>query len=282
MIISIINMIKSKFRIVLNALPYPLNLVILKIMQRFPKLNRINLYFLDLSVINLIRTKSSDFLSNSELIETDLLPKLGFSNESLEWYPKELQPFCGKGLLSWQLPNQFSKYLVQLSRYKIESYLEIGTRHGGTFIITVETLSRFNPIKKAIGVDIEYFPSLILYRTMNPKIQYKQMDTQSNKFKKFLKNQLGFDLVLIDGSHKEINCQNDFNNIKQKANIIVFHDILDKDLGPIKVWEDIKNNYANEYSFYEYTEQYDSVLEYLGVKIFGIGVAVKKNFHTIS
>jgi len=65
--------------------------------------------------------------------------------------PDELYQFCGRGLHYWQYPNQFSKYLVRLSQFKVESYLEIGVRHGGTFVITVEYLSRFHPLKCAIG-----------------------------------------------------------------------------------------------------------------------------------
>ncbi|MER3498603.1 MAG: hypothetical protein C4308_08210 [Chitinophagaceae bacterium] len=61
------------------------------------------------------------------------------------------------------IPNQFSKYLVKLSQYTIHSYFGIGVRHGGTFIITIEYLNRFNQIKKAIGVDIDYSTGLKQY-----------------------------------------------------------------------------------------------------------------------
>jgi hypothetical protein len=34
---------------------------------------------------------------------------------------------------------------VELASHRVENYLEIGVRHGGTFVITVEYLSRFHP-----------------------------------------------------------------------------------------------------------------------------------------
>jgi precorrin-6B methylase 2 len=57
--------------------------------------------------------------------------------------------------LQWQYPNQFSKYLAELAAHPVDRYLEIGVRHGGTFVITVEYLSRFHPVREAIAVDLE-------------------------------------------------------------------------------------------------------------------------------
>src|SRR5438045_1902366 len=92
---------------------------------------------IDLSYIKLITEKDEKYLEDARLLETDLLPQLGLNNERLNEFPVALYEHTGNGLLYWQYPNQFSKYLVHLSKYKIESYFEIGVRHGGTFIITV-------------------------------------------------------------------------------------------------------------------------------------------------
>ncbi len=81
---------------------------------------------IDLSLANSIREKGLDCLSDPKKLEFDLLPSLGLNNENLREFPEELYPYCGRGLLHWQYPNQFSKYLVLLSKLRIERYLEIG------------------------------------------------------------------------------------------------------------------------------------------------------------
>ena len=109
---------------------------------------------IDLSYVKFIREKDEKYLRDAAMLENKLLPQLGINNERMDEFPPELYDHSGYGLLYWQYPNQFSKYLVQLSKYKIESYFEIGVRHAGTFVITVEYLQKFNKIKKAVGVDI--------------------------------------------------------------------------------------------------------------------------------
>lgn len=263
-------MLLKIIKTVLKILPRPILYAILKLQ----KMKLINLSF-----VNLIREKSLDYLSNSQLLELELLLQLGLNKEKIFQYqfPQELDNFCGYGLFCWQYPNQFSKYLVQLSKFKIESYLEIGVRHGGTFVITVEYLERFQPLKKAIGIDICYCPSLVEYKKINPKIDFLQIDSTSDKFKKFIQESEGFDLVLIDGDHDEILCRNDFKTVKDKANIIVFHDIVNVECpGVVKVWNEVKEKYAEKYKFFEYTDQYKSVYQRTQQKFLGIGMAVRK------
>src|SRR5438045_9414320 len=77
---------------------------------------------IDLSYIDLLKEKDKNFLTDAFLLETNLLPRLGLNNERLEEFPEELYNCSGHGLLYWQYPNQFSKYLVELSKYRIESY----------------------------------------------------------------------------------------------------------------------------------------------------------------
>ena len=235
---------------------------------------------IDLSLVNLIRQKDLHYLSNSQLLERELLPQLGLNNELSYEFPEELYPFCGHGLCSWQYPNQFSKYLVQLSKFEINTYLEIGVRHGGTFVITVEYLERFHPLESAIGVDIVCCPSLIKYKKRNPKIDFLQVDSQSAQFKEFVRSYPGFDLVFIDGSHEETACKNDFETVKGKANIIVLHDIVDNPSpGVVRVWNQLRAMYADEYQFFEYTDQYKSVGKRRpGQTFMGIGMAVRKEY----
>ncbi|MFM9944502.1 MAG: hypothetical protein ACKVQB_04645, partial [Bacteroidia bacterium] len=85
------------------------------------------------------------------------------------------------------------------------------------------------------------------------------------------------DLVLIDGDHSFEACWSDFEVIKDKANIIVFHDIVsDVCPGVVNVWNSVKENV--EYKTFEMIDQYEEVTLRVGKKYLGIGVAVKKEF----
>lgn len=56
-----------------------------------------------------------------------LIIKLGFNREILIEQPQIVKD-NGGGLLIWQYPNQFSKYLCLLEKQQISSYIEIGCR----------------------------------------------------------------------------------------------------------------------------------------------------------
>lgn len=232
---------------------------------------------LDLSVINIISNTPVTRLTNEHFMETELLPRLGFNNENLHEFPEELYPFCGKGLLHWQYPNQFSGYLVLLAKLKPASYLEIGVRHGGTFIITLEYLKKFTPVRNAVAIDLAYPPSIPDYKKINSAVSFYQMNSQLPVFGDLLMKEKHFDLVFIDGNHEEGACMNDFNKVKDYANMIALHDIAsDACPGVKKIWFFIKTNFKNEYLFFEFTKQYESVTEKTRQSFFGIGLAVRK------
>lgn len=232
---------------------------------------------IDLSPLRLIREAKTEDLADPKWLET-MLPRLGLNSEWLHQFPSSLYPYTGKGLRHWQYPNQFSKYLAQLSEYDIESYLEIGVRHGGTFCITVEYLNRFHPIQKAIGVDIRPCPGLEEYRRTNPRARFEVSDSQKPAFKRLVETEGPFDLVLIDGDHTEEGCRRDFENLKQHARIFVFHDIVSDPVpGVIKVWQDVKEAEKDNFDFFEYTDQYEECVRRRGERLLGIGVAVKRN-----
>ena len=194
-------------------------------------------------------------------------------------FPQELYPFCGKGLLHWQYPNQFGRYLSLLSKLKPESYLEIGVRHGGTFIITLEYLKKFVVVNNAIAIDIAYPPSIVMYKKKNTMVTFYQINSQLDSFKKLLSKEKNIDLVFIDVNHEEQACMNDFNNVKDVANMIALHDIASNACPGVKnSWSFIKTNYSSQYLFFEFTDQYESVRVNTNQSFFGIGLAVKKEF----
>jgi cephalosporin hydroxylase len=233
-------------------------------------LKRLHPVRINLERIALIREKELEFLSQPTNLES-LMLELGFNDEGMKEIPESLHAYCGQGLRIWQYPIQFSQYLVELSQLKISSYLEIGIRHGGTFVMTVEYLEKFYPLDFAIGIDIIPCPSMVDYQSLNPKIEFINLNTQSHQFQEFLDKYEQFDLVFIDSHHEESQCMNEFNSVKNKANIIVFHDIANIGCPGIqKVWHEVKSR--QEYDCREYVDQYKGMGPYMG-----IGMAVRKN-----
>ena len=229
-------------------------------------------------LVQLIRDKETSYLSDARLLEVDLIPKLGLNDENnvahSRYFPDELEGSRG-GLRIWQYPNQFSKYLVELPKHRIGSYLEIGVRHGGSFITTVEYLQRFQPVR-AVGVDVLLCPTLHAYQELNPAVEFWQVHTRSDAFLERLLALGDLDLVFIDGDHSEQGCWNDFTAVRDRCRMVAFHDIRNIDTpGVSKVWARVKRAYAARYTFHEFTEQYASI-EREGRLYMGIGLAVRR------
>ena len=152
---------------------------------------------LDLSRIELIKNSSLNDLNDIPYLEK-LIIKLGFNTEILDEQPQIVKDNPG-GLLIWQYPNQFAKYLLLLKKLNIKSYIEIGCRWGGTFILTTEYLKHFNNLTKCIAVDIIDSP-VKEYCENTQFTEFKQINTRSDDFDTYI-NENFFDLIFIDGDH---------------------------------------------------------------------------------
>jgi cephalosporin hydroxylase len=232
---------------------------------------------IDLSRIQLIEQATVAQLREPSFLENELLPRLGLNDELLHEFPPSLRSHAGGGLLHWQYPNQFSKYLVELSRHQIGSYLEIGVRHGGTFVITLEYLRRFHPILRAVGVDLAIADTLRTYSSSRPGTAVFRADSHSANFEAFIQAQEPFDLVLIDGDHSEGGCRRDFEMVLDRGRILVFHDIVSAPVpGVGEVWREVKNGYADRFDFLEFVDQYPELKDQAHVDYLGIGMAVSR------
>lgn len=205
--------------------------------------------------------RALDLNTITELELEQMLPTFGINGENNNEMPKSLSKYYDTGIKFWQYPNQFSKYLKQLNKYDINSYLEIGCRWGGTFIITNEILKKKKPTVNSYACDLIDMSNILTeYKTYNDFTYIKGSSLLLNK--EMAQDQI--DLILIDGDHSYEGVKKDFEICKQfNPKYVVFHDVVNKAcLGTIQFWGEIKNDYKH----YEYVDQYDEVNgTYLGI-----------------
>jgi len=200
-----------------------------------------------------------------------LLAEFGFNDENPNELPELMLNSPGLGLRIWQYPCQFAPYMGWLASKAsmVRSYLEIGTRHGGTFVVQAEMLRRMNPrFVRAVAVDLIDQPSLLT------EFEYRQEDTRSDSFKAWVGDQF-FDVVFVDGDHSYEGVKDDAEATVGHCNIQVFHDISSDSCPAVRqYWLEHRDKYSQTHDFLEFVEQYESV----NGSFFGIGVARRKDW----
>jgi cephalosporin hydroxylase len=225
----------------------------------------------------LIRTLPSQRLFDRDYLEHELIPALGLNNEQLHEQPQALAPHFGKGLHLWQYPNQLSGYLVWMARHasQVSSYMEIGCRWGGTFILTCEWLRRVGAdLRVAVAVDpIPETPFLAHYRTTvaDMPVLYRQEFSTDPTFIDFC-HQLRPDFVLVDGDHSMKGVMHDHVLVRNFADIIVHHDIVSTSCPDTTLFWRYLANAEDRFTAWAFTDQYDSV----GRPYLGLGVLKRK------
>ena len=233
---------------------------------------------IDLGPAALIAEHDPAWLSDAGNLERELLPRLGLSDDVPHVYPAALQHAVGQGLRHWQYPRQFAPYLAELSRRSVHSYLEIGVRHGGTFVITVEYLSRFGAVERAVAVDLDHVPALDAYAQQRPEVRAVQADSRSQRFARVVRELGPFDLVLVDGNHAYKAVRGDIETILPYTSMLALHDIVDDaSPGVRRAWAELRAEQDAEFELLEFTAQYDEVLAVIGRPVLGIGLAIRRD-----
>lgn len=221
--------------------------------------------------IQMLRTASQRELREEAFLCQEFLPMLGLNNEQLREFPEALYPWCGKGIRSWQYPIQFSAYLAYLSGIPAETYVEIGCRHGGTFIIVVEYLRRFFDLRWAVAIDLESTPIMRDYADRTAGVEYRIGNSREPALRAYLGSSR-WDLAFIDGDHSYDGCMSDFHAVRQVARRIALHDITSHACpGVSQSWREITQIVPDRKLFVA-ADQYKDVQSSTGKTYLGIGV----------
>ena len=214
--------------------------------------------------LDIIRNASRKQLRDRDWLE-DAIAKLGLGERPVEIPPRLKSG--GKGLHIWQYPNQLAPYLIYMAYRKIGVYAEIGVRHGGTFMLTVEYLNRFKRLSKAIAIDIVIRPEMRAYAEENDIVQLIESKSTSDEASEAIA-ELKPDLVMIDADHTEEACRADYEVVKPHAKWIAIHDIVEWTCPGVKpVWDSVTGEKV------EFVDQYPGVT----VSTYGIGLVRNDN-----
>ncbi len=193
------------------------------------------------------------------------LPSLGMNDECLEQMPRELWQFCGKGLRFWQYPNQLAGLICLLRQREARSYLEIGSRWGGTCEILDSLLRAGCPELRSYAVDVIEEPPLLQQYRQGRAVTYVQ--GSSADVETWLRLPEQIDVVFIDGDHSWEGVKRDFNMaMKLCPQTVIFHDTASDACPDVRrYWSHLREIFADTHEFHE---QYESVRgSFLGIGV---------------
>jgi hypothetical protein len=153
----------------------------------------------------------------------------------------------------FQTPKQIADAILELLKYDIDTYAEVGVYKGGTYLLMTNILKLKNPDLQSIGIDISD-------RNLTEDIKkYINLHIGTSEDYKGTK----YDLAFIDADHSYEGVLTDYQNIGKYAKIVMFHDINDNRCpGVVKFWNEVKK--GKKYK--EFTYQTD------GENVHGIGL----------
>jgi cephalosporin hydroxylase len=224
---------------------------------------------IDLDRVDLVRSAGAAQLETPDGVAA-LVTALGLNDEGVGEFPEHLHAHFG-GLRIWQYPIQFGAYLHRLAQLGVRSYLEVGVRHGGSFVATVEYLRRVSDLELAVGVDVIRAPALEEYAAATPGVELAWLDSRSERFRALVADRGPFDLAFVDSHHEEDQCRCEVERLASAASMIALHDITNVGCpGVARVWAELVA--SPRWRCLEFTEQYTGLGPFMG-----IGLAVRRD-----
>ncbi len=234
---------------------------------------------IDLERLELLRHVDAAWLRDTRRLPT-LIREMGLSDHHPHIMPASALWWLGKGLRTMQYPHQFAAYLAFLSDKPVTSYIEIGTESGGSFALTLAYLEATgHRVERAVAIEPQYAPGVARLQRLHPAVEYLQTKSTDPRVRSALQAR-SWDLIFIDGDHTYASCKADVELARGLgARMIALHDIVDAGCPDVqRVWDEIRHEYADEYEFEEFTQQYADVTDWSLATHFGIGVAVTKGY----
>ena len=185
----------------------------------------------------------------------ELMEEIGLNHMVAE-LPREIWSNAGHGLYSAQLPIQFGLFLDWIEAKKISTYREIGVRHGGSFIIVSEIISKNNPNWTSEAYDIHYSPAISVYANLREGHVSQHIGSSVSIAMVNHITSSPVDLSFVDGDHSFKFALEDVINCWEGSRYIALHDVDSSSmLETGKLWQKIKPM-VTEYE--EWVDQYPS------------------------
>jgi predicted O-methyltransferase YrrM len=130
--------------------------------------------------------------------------------------------------------GEFTDFLKLISEQKVRSYLEIGSKHGGSFWRISTSLPKGS---RVVSVDLPHGDKSFKDSEPNLRQCVSELHRRGYDAHLFLTDstdaatiesvrKLGpFDLVFLDGNHSDPFLQNDWHHYGSLARLVAFHDI---------------------------------------------------------
>lgn len=172
----------------------------------------------------------------------------------------KIYPHTFSGRRASQSEYELKSLIEFLKNNSVKRYLEIGARDGDTFH---EIVSSINP-DYALAVDLvgglwgkittekKLINAIHDLKKKSYNVELLLGDSQSEEVIQYISNIEKFDAVFIDADHTLEGVTKDWNNYKQVADIVIFHDIIgsgqkENVFGNIVevpiLWENLKKEY---------------------------------------
>ncbi len=238
------------------------------------------------NIAELIQSLTESQCRDIDYLEHTFIPLCGLSDDPW-WDTPEIAALNGKALHLLQYPCQLAPFLAWLADNAsgIRTYLEIGVRWGGTFILISEWLRRFSPeLEKVVALDCGEVSPLILEYTdylgrvsKSVKIEYIQEYSTSSSAKQRVMSLMP-QFVFVDGDHRYECVKNDYELVRNHAQMILFHDISNENWpGAGRHWRETVQENAATHDMAEFIKQYPSSN---GHQTMGLGVIKRRKTET--